>query len=215
MNIFKKLFGSQTTSKETKQEENKNFDVLKYDGVRALRMQQFEYAAKCFVHAIELNADDLECRDYLSQAYISLGDLEHAYEQLQEISEKQSDNIAVLLRMAEVAYLNLDRSTATSLGVTTFYDDKSAYEYDVESSMLTFEEAKHFSQLLLSRYVNIVEIGGALTPITITDINSEISDADNATNSIKFKYKYSSHHFPITIDYGNNIFDDPFYRTFD
>ena len=25
MNIFKKLFGSQTTSKETKQEENKNF----------------------------------------------------------------------------------------------------------------------------------------------------------------------------------------------
>lgn len=111
--------------------------------------------------------------------------------------------------------LNLDRSTATSLGVTTFYDDKSAYEYDVESSMLTFEEAKHFSQLLLSRYVNIVEIGGALAPITITDINSEISDADNATNSIKFKYKYSSHHFPITIDYGNNIFDDQFHRTFD
>lgn len=31
MNIFKKLFGSQTTSKKTKQEENKNFDVLKYD----------------------------------------------------------------------------------------------------------------------------------------------------------------------------------------
>lgn len=60
--------------------------------------------------------------------------------------------------------LDLDRSTATSLGVTTFYDDKSAYEYDVESSMLTFEEAKHFSQLLLSRYVNIVEIGGALAP---------------------------------------------------
>ena len=111
--------------------------------------------------------------------------------------------------------LNLDRSTATSLGVTTFYDDKSAYEYDVESSMLTFEEAKHFSQLLLSRYVNIVEIGGALAPIIVTDINSEISDADNATNSIKFKYKYSSHHFPINIDYGNNIFDDPFYRTFD
>nr|WP_295351456.1 hypothetical protein [uncultured Prevotella sp.] len=51
--------------------------------------------------------------------------------------------------------------------------------------------------------------------ITITDINSEISDADNATNSIKFKYKYSSHRLPITIDYGNNIFDDPFRSTFD
>ena len=64
-------------------------------------------------------------------------------------------------------------------------------------------------------HVNIVEIGGALASITITDINSEISDADNATNSIKFKYKYSSHHFPINIDYGKNIFDDSFYRTFD
>ena len=111
--------------------------------------------------------------------------------------------------------LDLDRSTATSLGVTTFYDDKSAYEYDVESSMLTFEEAKHFSQLLLSRSVKIKEYGGELVPITITDINSEISDADNATNSIKFKYKYSSHRFPISINYGYNIFDDPFHCTFD
>lgn len=66
-----------------------------------------------------------------------------------------------------------------------------------------------------TRIDKIKEYGGELVPITITDINSEISDADNATNSIKFKYKYSSHHFPITIDYGNNIFDDPFYRTFD
>lgn len=32
MNFFKKLFGSQNTSKEVKEE--KNFDVLKYDGVR-------------------------------------------------------------------------------------------------------------------------------------------------------------------------------------
>lgn len=77
MNFFKKLFGSQNTSEEVKEE--KNFDVLKYDGVRALRMQQFDYAAKCFVLALELNADDLECRDYLSQAYISLGDMQNAY----------------------------------------------------------------------------------------------------------------------------------------
>ena len=46
---------------------------------------------------------------------------------------------------------NLDRFIATSLGVTTFKDDKSAYEYDMESSMLTFEEVKLFSQLLYLR----------------------------------------------------------------
>ncbi|WP_256387696.1 hypothetical protein [Prevotella sp. P5-50] len=38
---------------------------------------------------------------------------------------------------------------------------------------------------------------------------------DNATNSIKFKYKYRSHHLPITIDYGKNIFDEFFHPTFD
>lgn len=138
MNIFKKLFGSQTTSKETKQEENKNFDVLKYDGVRALRMQQFEYAAKCFVHAIELNADDLECRDYLSQAYISLGDLEHAYEQLQKISEKQSDNIAVLLRMAEVAYMMENYSTMADVcEKALLLDDKNVMAYYSMPKLIT------------------------------------------------------------------------------
>ena len=111
--------------------------------------------------------------------------------------------------------LSLDRSTATSLGTTTFYDDQSAYEYEVESSMLTEEETSHYSQLLLSPYTNIIEPDGGSIPIIITDINSEISDADNATNSIKFKYKYATHRLPCSISYPANIFDDPFHRTFD
>lgn len=111
--------------------------------------------------------------------------------------------------------LSLDRSTATSLGTSTFYDDKSAYEYEVESSMLTEEEASHYSQLLLSQYTNIIEPSGGSIPIIITDISSEISDADNATNSLKFKYKYATHRLPCSIRYPDNIFDDPFHRTFD
>lgn len=113
MNFFKKLFGGRKTVVEEKHDEEKNFDVLKYDGVRALKQQQFDYAVKCFSHALELNADDLECRDYLSQAYISLGDLTHAYEQLQKILESRPDNVAVLLRMAEVAYM-MENYTAMS-----------------------------------------------------------------------------------------------------
>ena len=71
MNIFKKLFGGQKTTEEVKQEKEKDFDMVKYDGVRALRMHQFDLAAKSLEHALQLNAEDLECRDYLSQAYIS------------------------------------------------------------------------------------------------------------------------------------------------
>ena len=78
MNIFKKLFGGQKTTEEVKQEKEKDFDMVKYDGVRALRMHQFDLAAKSLEHALQLNAEDLECRDYLSQAYISMGNLQKA-----------------------------------------------------------------------------------------------------------------------------------------
>ena len=113
MNILKKLFGGQKTTEEVKQAKEKDFDMVKYDGVRALRMHQFDLAAKSLEHALQLNAEDLECRDYLSQAYISMGDLQKAYEQLQILSEAQTDNVAVLLRMADVAYM-MENYTAMS-----------------------------------------------------------------------------------------------------
>ena len=111
MNILKKLFGGQKTTEEVRETKEKDFDMVKYDGVRALRMHQFDLAAKSLEHALQLNAEDLECRDYLSQAYISMGDLQKAYEQLQILSEAQTDNVAVLLRMADVAYM-LENYTA-------------------------------------------------------------------------------------------------------
>ena len=48
MNFLKKLFGVQDAPTDPKQEEEKNFEMFKYDGVRALQQHQFEYAAKCF-----------------------------------------------------------------------------------------------------------------------------------------------------------------------
>ena len=138
MNFFKKLFGSQNTSEEVKEE--KNFDVLKYDGVRALRMQQFDYAAKCFVLALELNADDLECRDYLSQAYISLGDMQNAYTQLMAISAEQPNNVAVLLRMADVLYMTEDYAAMAKVC-------EKALQLDSENIMTYYIYAKAYKGL--------------------------------------------------------------------
>lgn len=135
MNFFKKLFGSQNTSEEVKEE--KNFDVLKYDGVRALRMQQFDYAAKCFVLDLELNADDLECRDYLSQAYISLGDMQNAYTQLMAISAAQPNNVAVLLRMADVLYMTEDYAAMAEVC-------EKALQLDSENIMTYYIYAKAY-----------------------------------------------------------------------
>jgi tetratricopeptide (TPR) repeat protein len=108
MSFFKKLFGSSDPVAEEKpKDESKNFDILKYDGVRALRTGQAEYAAKCFEHALALN-DDLECRDYLSQALLQLGDLPASYEQLKLMAASCPDNDGILLRMADIAYMMED-----------------------------------------------------------------------------------------------------------
>lgn len=109
MNIFKALFGGKEETREErkKEEQARNFDVLKYDGVKALKMRQPAYAVQCFTHALDLK-DDLECRDYLSQAFIQNNELPKAYEQLQKLSEAQPDNPRILMRMAEVAYMMED-----------------------------------------------------------------------------------------------------------
>lgn len=106
MNIFKALFGGkeENTEEKRREEEARKFDVLKYDGVRALKMRQAAYAAQCFTHALDIK-DDLECRDYLSQALIQSGDLSAAYEQLRLLAEAQPGNQQIFMRMAEVAYM--------------------------------------------------------------------------------------------------------------
>lgn len=108
MNFLKKLFGgNESVAGEEPKDESKDFDILKYDGVRALRMGQAEYAAKCFNHALGMK-DDLECRDYLSQALLHLGDLAGAYGQLALMADSCPDNAGILLRMADIAYMQED-----------------------------------------------------------------------------------------------------------
>lgn len=112
MGFFKKLFGvsaeaKQPTEEEKRNEEAKNFDILKYDGVKAMRMQRIDYAVECFVHALQIK-EDLEVRDYLSQCYVGQGELNLAYRHLEKIAEARPDNIAVLLRMANVAFMMED-----------------------------------------------------------------------------------------------------------
>ncbi len=106
---LKSLLGLGKEAETVKSEDNtaKQFDAFKYDGVRALRTGHMEYAVKCFEHALQIS-DDLECWDYLSQAYLRLGQMEECYRCLLHLSEAQKDNEKIYQRMAGVAYMRED-----------------------------------------------------------------------------------------------------------
>ena len=73
MNFLQKLFGGKEETKEEAKVQNdaKDFEVLKYDGVRAMKTGQYDYAIRCFKHALEIQ-DDLEIHDHLSITYATV-----------------------------------------------------------------------------------------------------------------------------------------------
>lgn len=124
MGFFKRLFGGKVEESEQDKVSKtaKDFEVLKYDGVRALHQGQLAYAIECLQAALQLKGpgpesesdasqeekEVLEVRDYLSQALIHKGELLPAYDQLLKLSEAQPDNKQIFVRMAEVAYMMED-----------------------------------------------------------------------------------------------------------
>lgn len=112
---FLALFGGKEEDpvEKKKAEEAKNFDILKYDGVSALRQRQNDYAVRCFKAALEIK-DDLEIRDYLSQALIQCGELKDAYDELLKLAEAEPNNVQIYSRMAAVAFMMEDYNVMDS-----------------------------------------------------------------------------------------------------
>lgn len=109
MGFLKALFGGseQSPEEERKEQEARNFDLLKYDGVKAMRIGRVDYALKCFEGALALK-DDLEVRDYMARALTQTGEMEKAVEQYRLLAEAEPGNVGILLQMAHVAYMMED-----------------------------------------------------------------------------------------------------------
>ena len=109
MGFLNALFGgSQLTPEEERQEQTaKKFDLLKYDGVKALKTGQADYAVRCFHEAQKLR-EDLEVHDYLSQALLQQGNLADAMAELQVLAVAEPENAQIQIRMAQVAYMQED-----------------------------------------------------------------------------------------------------------
>ena len=109
MGFWKTLFGGteESPAEEKKNAEARNFDLLKYDGVKAMRIGQFDYAVKCFREALKIQ-EDLEVRDYLQQALARNGQIPEAIRELEVMSKAQPDNAQLLLHMARLAFMEED-----------------------------------------------------------------------------------------------------------
>lgn len=102
MGIFSSLFGG---SKKT--EEEKNFDILKYDGIRAMRIGKLTYALKCFEEATAIQ-EDLETMQHQANTYIRVNRMDDARQLMNRMTEIASDQPSVFQSLASLCYMQED-----------------------------------------------------------------------------------------------------------
>ena len=101
MGFFKSFFsGKPANPEEEKQKNNqKNFEIFKYDGMRAQRMGRADYAIKCFTEALALQ-EDFETMGYLAQVYIQSNELDEARKLLERMNRTEPEHTSTLLTLA-------------------------------------------------------------------------------------------------------------------
>ncbi len=102
MGIFSSLFGG-----NKKTEEEKNFDILKYDGIRAMRIGKLTYALKCFEEATALK-EDLETMNHQANTYIRVNRMDDARRLMERMTEIAPDQPLVFQSLASLCYMQED-----------------------------------------------------------------------------------------------------------
>lgn len=80
MGIFKSLFGREAEQPEEAQDKNqeRNFDILKYDGLKAMKIGKTGYAIRCFNEALAIRKN-LKSLNYLALVYIQENDTNRSH----------------------------------------------------------------------------------------------------------------------------------------
>lgn len=104
MGIFNKIFGSSApVSEETKkeQEAQRQFDLLRDTGVRALRAHEMKTAIDCLSQAHTMRPEEAETLSYLVEALLQAQAFEEAMPLLKTLSEMEADNLEISLLLAQ------------------------------------------------------------------------------------------------------------------
>jgi tetratricopeptide (TPR) repeat protein len=109
-NFFKSLFLSpkeEEAADTISKNDKKNFDIFKYDGIRAQQMGRIPYAIKCFTEALNIQ-EDIETMRYLTAAYSSNHELEEALEVVTRMINIEPDSINPYLTRIQL-FLLMDK----------------------------------------------------------------------------------------------------------
>ena len=111
MGFFTSFFNGKKEKPENENIKNnqKNFEIFKYDGMRAQRMGRMDYATKCFTEALKLQ-NDFETMGYLAQVYIQTNQLKEAKQLLIDMTHQEKDHVDTYLKLANVCYMLEDYS---------------------------------------------------------------------------------------------------------
>ena len=106
MVFFKSLFGgkSEDPVEEKEKQIQKEFEILKYDGIRARRLHRMDYARKCFEEAIKLQ-DDFETYAQLVQLLVETGDFQAALEPLEHMAKAEPHIAETFISLATVHFM--------------------------------------------------------------------------------------------------------------
>ena len=104
MGIFSSLFGGNKTPEENKA---KNFDILKYDGIRAMNIGKLTYAIKCFEEATAIQ-EDIETLQHQANCYTRVNRLDDARTLLVRITELAPEQPLTFHALASLCYIQED-----------------------------------------------------------------------------------------------------------
>ena len=109
MGFFKSFFSGKASNPEEEKQKNKqkNFEIFKYDGMRAQRMGRADYAIKCFTEALALQ-EDFETMGYLAQVYIQSNEPDEARKLLEKMTQIEPEHTSTFLTLANVCYMQED-----------------------------------------------------------------------------------------------------------
>ena len=109
MGFFKSFFSGKSDNPENEKQKNeqKNFEIFKYDGMRAQRMGRTDYAIKCFTEALAIQ-EDFETMGYLVQVCIQTNKLDEAHKLLERMTEIEPEHTSSYLSLANVCYMQED-----------------------------------------------------------------------------------------------------------